>query len=102
MVAYLAHLVDGYFDENTIVPNGKPGMPPLPFNEDTALSCVVLCKSEDIPSYQYNDDIRIDFYILIPISEEEVLEVKKVGIKTFVNKLERRDIADIERAKPKE
>ncbi|MCY6354739.1 suppressor of fused domain protein [Clostridium sp. ZS2-4] len=97
MFAHLPHQSEGYINERVIIPNGIPDDIPLPFHVDTWLSTTMFCVSEDIPFLRIDKDIRVDFFTLVPICEEEIDSAKKMGNNEFMHILPTRDVVDEER-----
>lgn len=96
--AHLGHKFEGtYIDETTIVPSGNPNDVILYFDGDTELSSVMLCRSEDIPPLKVDDEMAIDFFTLIPISEEEAELVRKEGSEIVKKRLPKGEVVDMER-----
>lgn len=96
--AHLAHkFKNKYVDETTVIPSGNPNDAVLYFNGQTEFSSVMLCKSDDILPLKVDDDMTIDFYTLIPITEKENEIVKKLGSIAVKKMLPKGDIVDLER-----
>jgi hypothetical protein len=96
--AHLGHKFQGkYVDETTVIPSGNPNDAILYFNGNTELSSVMLCKSEDIPQLKVDNEMTIDFFALVPITEKETDVVKKIGSLAVMKMLPKGDIVDLER-----
>ncbi len=96
--AHLGHKFEGaYIDETTIIPSGNPNDAILYFDGDTELSSVMLCHSEDIPPLKVDDEMTINFFTLIPITEEEAELVRKEGSETVKKRLPKGEVVDMER-----
>lgn len=95
--AHLGHKFKGYVDETTVIPSGNPNDAILYFNGDTELSSVMLCRSEDISPLKVDDEMTIDFFTLIPITEKEAELVKTIGSETLKKRLPKGEIVDLER-----
>lgn len=94
MSAHLPHNNDGIISNEVIIPNGIPGDVPLPYHVDTWLSAVMFCDSEDIPPLKVNKGIRIDFFTLVPICDEEIETAINMGSNNFMHTLPTKDIVD--------
>lgn len=97
LLGHLPHLNPGYINEQVIVPHGEPEEPPYPFTKKTWLSSLMLCKSEDIPSYVFEDGTKIDFFTLVPITVDEEALVKEKGSNNVMHMLKSKDVVDLER-----
>ena len=97
MIGHLPHNSEGYISERVIIPNGIQGDVPLPFHADTWLSAIMICKSEDIPSLNFEQNKRIDFFTVVPICDEEIELARKMGNNKFMNTLPMKDIVDEKR-----
>lgn len=96
--AHLGHKFEGrYIDETTVIPSGNPNDAILYFDGETELSSVMLCRSEDIPPLTVDDEITIDFFTLIPITEEEAELVRREGSEAVKKKLPKGEVVDMER-----
>ena len=96
-VAYLSHISEaGYINNKVIVPYGIPKVPNY-FYGDKEFTCVMLCKSEDIPPYVIDNETVIDFFTLIPITEEEAALAKQKGNEAVKDMLPDGEIVNIER-----
>lgn len=84
-------------DEEVIIPNGQPGGSVIPFKNGTELSRIMICVSEDIPPYVFDDGAKIDFYTLVPITELEEELVRKNGSNAVMHMLKSKDIVNLER-----
>lgn len=95
--AYLGHIFEGaYVDETVIVPYGEPDEA-YPFDWDYEFTCVMLCESEDIPALQPDENTKVKFYTLVPITEEEKELVYKKGSVAVKKMLSSGDMVDMER-----
>ena len=96
--AHLAHMYEGqYIDESVVIPSGNPNDAVLYFVEDSKLSSVMLCKSEDIKPLKVDDTMTIDFFTLIPITEGEGELVSKIGSEGLKEKLPKGEVTDLYR-----
>lgn len=96
--AHLAHRFERkYVDETTVIPSGNPNDAILYFDGDTELSSVMLCRSEDIPPFEVDEETTVDFFTLIPITEGEAELVKKTGSEAVKNRLPKGEIVDMDR-----
>ena len=96
--AHLAHMYEGqYIDESVVIPSGNPNDAVLYFAEDSKLSSVMLCKSEDIKPLKVDDTMTIDFFTLIPITEGEGKLVGKIGSEGLKEKLPKGEVTDLYR-----
>lgn len=96
--AHLGHKFEGrYIDETTVIPSGNPNDAILYFDGETELSSVMLCRSEDIPPLTVDDEMTIDFFTLIPITEEEAELVRREGSEAVKKKLPKGEVVDMER-----
>lgn len=96
--AYLGHINEtGYISEKVIIPYGIPGGASDYFDWDKDFTSVMLCKAEDIPSYEIDENTKIDFFSIIPISEEEEILVKEKGSNAVKQMLSNGEIVDMER-----
>ena len=96
--AHLAHMYEGqYIDESVVIPSGNPNDAVLYFVEDSKLSSVMLCKSEDIKPLKVDDTMTIDFFPLIPITEGEGELVSKIGSEGLKEKLPKGEVTDLYR-----
>lgn len=95
--AYLGHAFDGaYVDETVIIPYGTPDEA-YPFDWDYEFTAVMLCRSEEIPELQTDEETRIKFYTLVPIAEKEKKLVEKKGSEKVKKMLSSGDMVDFER-----
>ena len=96
--AHLAHMYEGqYIDESVVIPSGNPNDAVLYFAEDSELSSVMLCKSEDMKPLKVDDTMTIDFFTLIPITEGEGKLVGKIGSEGVKEKLPKGEVTDLYR-----
>ena len=96
--AHLAHMYEGqYIDESVVIPSGNPNDAVLYFAEDSKVSSVMLCKSEDIKPLKVDDTMTIDFFTLIPITEGEGKLVGKIGSEGLKEKLPKGEVTDLYR-----
>lgn len=96
--AYLGHLIPGaYIDEEVMIPYGNPNGAPDYFDWDKEFTTVMLCKSEDIPTYEVDAKTNIQFFTLIPISEEEKELVKEKGSEAVKKMLQSGEVVDMDR-----
>lgn len=95
--AYLGHAFDGaYVDETVIIPYGTPDEA-YPFDWDYEFTAIMICRSEEIPELQTDEETRIKFYTLVPITEKERKLVEKKGSEKVKKMLSSGDIVDFER-----
>lgn len=98
-VAYLAHVFEDYYvNENTVIPYGLPNDAPMYFDIEKDFTSVMLCKSEDIPPYEIEEGVEVEFFTLIPITEEEKELVKEHGSEEVKYMLSSGEIVDLDRA----
>lgn len=97
LIGHLPHIYEGIINEEVIIPNGQPGGTVIPFNNGTELSRIMICVSEDIPPYVFDDGAKIDFYTLVPITDLEEELVRKNGSNAVMHMLKSKDIVDLER-----
>ena len=96
--AHLAHMYEGqYIDESVVIPSGNPNDAVLYFVEESKLSSVMLCKSEDIKPLKVDDTMTIDFFTLVPVTEGEGKLVSKIGSEGVKEKLPKGEIVDLNR-----
>lgn len=95
--ACLGHKHDGaYVSSKVIVPYGEPDEAYC-FDWDYEFTSVMLCESEDIPVLQLDENTKVKFYTLVPITEEEEELVHKKGSAAVKKMLSSGDIVDMER-----
>lgn len=95
--AYLGHVFDGaYVDETVIIPYGEPDEA-YPFDWDYEFTAVMICPSEDIPALQTDEETKIKFYTLVPITEAERKLVEEKGSEEVKRMLSSGDMVDFER-----
>lgn len=95
--ACLGHMYDGaYVSSKVIVPYGEPGEAYC-FDWDYEFTSVMLCESEDIPALQLDENTKVKFYTLVPITEEEEELVHEKGSAAVKKMLSSGDIVDMER-----
>lgn len=92
MVAHIPHKFDGWLGEGVILPNGEP---PMPFASNTALSCILISKSNDVGRFVNPDDKIIYFYTLLPIYEEERDIALQDGHEYLMEKFDEGGISDV-------
>ena len=96
--AYLGHLIPGsYLDEEVMIPYGNPNGAPDYFDWDKEFTTVMLCKSEDIEAYDVDEKTKIQFFTLIPISEEEKELVNEKGSQAVKEMLQSGEVVDMDR-----
>ncbi len=96
--AHLGHKFPGsYVSEKVVIPSGNPNDAILCFDGETELSSVMLCKSEDIPPLKANEEVTIEFFTLIPITEAEAELVRNKGSEAVKQKLPKGELVDMER-----
>ena len=96
-LGHSAHLSDGYIDETLILPYGTEDEQPASFADNTLLSSLMVCKSEDIPPYVFEDGAKIDYFTLVPITKEEEKLVKELGSSKVMHMLKSKDVVDLKR-----
>ena len=96
-IGHLPHIYEGIVNEEVIIPNGQPGGAIIPFKNGTQLSRIMICVSEDIQPYIFDDGAKIDFYTLVPITDLEEELVRKNGSNAVMHMLKSKDIVDLER-----
>ena len=95
--AYLGHMYeDMYVNEKVVVPYGEPDEV-IYFDSDYEFTGVMLCKAEDIPALEADEDTLVKFYTLIPITEEEAKLVKEKGSEAVKKMLRSGEKTDLER-----
>lgn len=95
--ACLGHMYDGaYVSSKVIVPYGEPDEAYC-FDRDYGFTSVMLCESEDIPALQLDENTKVKFYTLVPITEEEETLVHEKGSAAVKKMLSSGDIVDMER-----
>ncbi len=95
--AYLGHMYeDMYVNEKVVVPYGEPDEV-ICFDSDYEFTGVMLCKAEDIPALEADEDTLVKFYTLIPITEEEAKLVKEKGSDAVKKMLRSGEKTDLER-----
>ena len=95
--AYLGHMYeDMYVNEKVVVPYGEPDEV-IYFDSDYEFTGVMLCKAEDIPALEADEDTLVKFYTLIPITEEEAKLVKEKGSDAVKKMLRSGEKTDLER-----
>lgn len=95
--ACLGHMFDGsYVSSKVIVPYGEPDEAYC-FDWDYEFTSVMLCESEDIPVLQPDNNTKVKFYTLVPITEEEEELVHEKGSTAVKKMLSSGDIVDMER-----
>ena len=97
LLGHSVHLSDGYINEKLILPHGKADEKPYPFSKDTLLSSLMVCKSEDIPPYVFEDGTKIDYFTLVPITKEEEQLVEEKGSNEVMHMLKSKDVVDLKR-----
>ncbi|EKQ56081.1 MULTISPECIES: suppressor of fused domain protein [unclassified Clostridium] len=97
LIGHLPHIYEGIINEEVIIPNGQPGGTVTPFKNGTELSRIMICVSEDIPPYVFDDGAQINFYTLVPITESEEELVRKNGSNAVMHMLKSKDIVDLGR-----
>ena len=95
--ACLGHMYDGaYVSSKVIVPYGEPDEAYC-FDWDYEFTSVMLCESEDIPVLQLDENTKVKFYTLVPITEAEEELVHEKGSAAVKKMLSSGDIVDMER-----
>lgn len=95
--ACLGHMYDGaYVSSKVIVPYGEPSEAYC-FDWDYEFTSVMLCESEDIPALQLDENTKVKFYTLVPITEEEEELVHEKGSAAVKKMLSSGDIVDMGR-----
>lgn len=92
--AHIPHLYDGVLGEEVILPNGEP---PMPFASDTKLSCIMVCKPQEVDMERFitREGKVINFYVLMPIYKEEWDIALKKGYEFLLKKLNESGISDV-------
>ncbi|PGU07266.1 MULTISPECIES: suppressor of fused domain protein [Bacillus cereus group] len=92
-LAHIPHVYGGWLDEGVILPNGEP---PQPFAANTKLSCIMVCRSQELGLHTIQGkEGRINIYTLVPIYEEERTLVLKKGHEYLLNKMSEHGITDV-------
>jgi hypothetical protein len=95
--ACLGHMYDGaYVSSKVIVPYGEPDEAYC-FDWDYKFTSVMLCESEDIPVLQPDENTKVKFYTLVPITEEEEELVREKGSAAVKKMLSSGDMVDMGR-----
>ncbi|WP_199884108.1 suppressor of fused domain protein [Anaerosinus massiliensis] len=92
--AHIPHLYDGVLGEEVILPNGEP---PEPFAAKTKLSCIMVCKpkEEKMEKFITSKGKIINFYLIMPIYEEERNIALTEGYEYLLEKLNQNRIGDV-------
>ncbi|WP_051560299.1 suppressor of fused domain protein [Clostridium beijerinckii] len=97
LIGHLPHIYEGIVNEEVIIPNGQNGGAVIPFKNGTELSRIMICVSDDIPPYVFDDGAKIDFYTLVPITELEEELVRRNGSDAVMHMLKSKDVVDLDR-----
>ncbi|MEK4628219.1 suppressor of fused domain protein [Solibacillus sp. FSL R7-0682] len=92
MVAHIPHSYDGWLEAGVVLPNGDP---PMPFASNTALSCILISKSEVGGGFVNLENRVIDFYTLLPIYEEERKIALQKGYDYLIEKYDENGVSDV-------